>query len=121
KHGLLLFYNDKVSDIWNESPSLYSRITSLKWYKPDGTALAEDQHPSSVALQCQRSFHNERYFIESRGGSRRIVVVNIDPVYDSNGELVGVLNIFKDITNKQEDIVLGRLTAIAESSDDAII
>jgi PAS domain S-box-containing protein len=65
---------------------------------------------------------NEEVVIERPDGSRVAVIVNIDPIFDDLGRLVGAINVFHETT------MLGhiaearaRLAAIVDSSDDAII
>jgi PAS domain S-box-containing protein len=65
---------------------------------------------------------NQDVVIERPDGSRVAVVVNIDPVYDERGRLVGAINVFhetKTLAHIAE--ARARLAAIVDSSDDAII
>jgi PAS domain S-box-containing protein len=60
--------------------------------------------------------------IERLNGSRGIALVDIEPLKDSDGNIVGAINCFQDATERKlgEDAAL-RLAAIVESSDDAIV
>jgi PAS domain-containing protein len=60
--------------------------------------------------------------IERPNGLRGIALVDIEALKDSNGNIVGAVNCFHDITERKhgEEAAL-RLAAIVESSDDAII
>jgi PAS domain-containing protein len=59
---------------------------------------------------------------ERPDGFRGIALVDIEAVMDSNGNIVGAVNCFQDITERKrhEEIAL-RLAAIVESSDNAIV
>ncbi|KRQ02378.1 hypothetical protein AOQ71_34690 [Bradyrhizobium manausense] len=60
--------------------------------------------------------------IERPDGARGIALVNIDVIKDSDGNIVGAVNCFQDITERKsgEEAAI-RLAAIIESSDDAIV
>jgi PAS domain S-box-containing protein len=76
----------------------------------------------AVALRDGHSFRNEEVIIESPDGKRISVLVNIDPIYDSNGRIAGAINAFHDITPlRQAEETKARLAAIVETSDDAIV
>ena len=60
--------------------------------------------------------------IERPNGLRGIALVDIEALRDSDGNIVGAINCFQDITERKhsEEAAL-RLAAIVESSDDAIV
>ena len=72
---------------------------------------------------------NQEAVIEREDGERRVVLVNIDPIKNAEGLLIGAVNCFSDISGRrraeQEREELGearqRLAAIVETSEDAII
>jgi PAS domain-containing protein len=59
---------------------------------------------------------------ERPNGSRGIALVDIEAIKDSDGNIVGAVNCFQDVTQRRraDDAAL-RLAAIVESSDDAIV
>lgn len=60
--------------------------------------------------------------IERPDGSRITVIVNIRPLKNERGEILGAINCFVDITErKQAEELRARLAAIVEFSDDAMI
>jgi PAS domain S-box-containing protein len=76
----------------------------------------------AIAVKRGRPARNEEAIIERLDGSRAILRVNIDPLYDMNGRLCGAINVFEDITDlKQAERASRQLAAIVESSEDAII
>lgn len=127
QEGVITFYNEKAEEIWGRSPQLndYNETRfcgSLRLFNADGTVMAHDQSPMAQALRYKKSFRSEEMEIERPDGKKIWIVVNIDPVFDNNGELTGAVNIFQDITErKQGSEVATRLAAIVESSEDAII
>ena len=128
--GVITFYNERAVELWGRAPkigdSAESFCGSLRLFKPDGSPLRHDQTPMAAALCDGRSFRNEGAVIERPDGTRITVLVNIEPVHDKSGRLVGVINVFHDTTALKDaeravQEVNARLAAIVESSDDAII
>jgi PAS domain S-box-containing protein len=73
-------------------------------------------------LRTGVSVREREVHIERPNGSRGIALVDIEAIKDSDGNIVGAVNCFQDITARRlaEDTAL-RLAAIVESSDDAIV
>jgi PAS domain S-box-containing protein len=91
-------------------------------YHADGTYMAHCDTPVALALTTGVSIHDEEVVIARPDGSRVTVSVHIDPIRDTDGTIVGVVNFFHDITErKQAERATGLLAAIVDSSDDAII
>ena len=60
--------------------------------------------------------------IERPDGSRWAALAHANPFFDEGGELVGALNVLVDITDRRrEELTRAHLSAIVDSSDDAII
>jgi PAS domain-containing protein len=60
--------------------------------------------------------------LERPNGKRGIALVNIEAIKDSEGNIVGAVNCFQDVTGrKHAEDAARRLAAIVESSDDAIV
>jgi PAS domain S-box-containing protein len=65
---------------------------------------------------------NQEVVIERSDGSRITTLVNIDPLTNSAGKIIGAINIFEDVTDwRKAEQASRRLAAIVESSEDAII
>lgn len=50
------------------------------------------------ALRSGTPARDQKVIVERPDGSRVSVVVNIDPLYDKDGTLVGAVNCFQDIS-----------------------
>jgi PAS domain S-box-containing protein len=100
--GAITFYNDHAALLWGRAPRLGdsdSRFCgSFKLWRPDGSFLPHDETPMAVALHEGREFRNQEVVIERPDGTRITVLVNIDPVRDAEGRLVGAVNVFHDTT-----------------------
>jgi PAS domain S-box-containing protein len=127
KNGVITFFNDSAANLWGRTPRLndstdLSFSGSLKMYTPQGDVIPHHEFPMAKALRFKKSIRDEEITIEKPDGSRLSFIVNIEILFDVNGELSGAINVFQDITEKKKaEIGLRRLAAIVESSEDAII
>jgi PAS domain S-box-containing protein len=73
-------------------------------------------------LRTGISVREQEVHIERPDGLRGIALVDIEAIKDSDGNIVGAVNCFQDVTERKrsEEAAL-RLAAIVESSDDAIV
>jgi PAS domain S-box-containing protein len=91
-------------------------------FRPDGNLLQHDQCPMADVLRTGVSVHEQEVHIERPNGSRGIALVNIEAIKDSDGNIVGAVNCFQDVTErKHAEDAARRIAAIVESSDDAIV
>ena len=58
---------------------------------PDGSPIPHSQGPMAIAVKTGKPARNEEAMIERPDGSRAILRVNIDPLYDINGRLAARL------------------------------
>jgi signal transduction histidine kinase len=115
--GRLTYYNKRAVELWGRDPGLNdsSRFcASFRLYQLDGTPLPHDQTPMSEAVRSGRSPQpNLEVIIERLDGSRIIVLVNIAVMKNPEGEPIGAINCFQDITeNKRTE---AKLASAAES------
>jgi PAS domain S-box-containing protein len=100
--GEITFYNERAAELWGRKPEpgdIDERFCgSYRLWRPDGTRLPHHQTPMALAVRQGLAFRNEEVVIERPDGTRINVLVNIDPLYDDNGNLVGAINAFHDTT-----------------------
>jgi PAS domain S-box-containing protein len=124
--GRITFYNANAARLWGRAPQIDETdehfCGSHRLWRPDGTLLAYDQSPMAQAVMHGRSTRNEEVIIEHPGGSRVAVIVNIDPLRDESGQLVGAINVFHEAQVLRHSIeAQATLAAIVDCSDDAIV
>ena len=124
--GVIAWYNSRAAELWGRVPvpgDTDERFCgAFKLYHGDGTPMAHCDTPVALALQTGTSVHEEEVVIERPDGSRVSVSVYIDPIRDSDGEIVGAVNFFQDISErKQAERTTSLLAAIVDSSDDATV
>ena len=125
--GRITFFNRRAVEIWGRKPKLNdSREKISGSFLSIGLvrlAFSYSQGPMAMAVKTGKPVRNEEAIIERPDGSRIILTVNIDPLFDSDGRLCAAINVFEDVTYlKQAEQASRRLAAIVESSNnDAII
>jgi PAS domain S-box-containing protein len=126
RDGLVRRYNRRAAELWGRSPELGDPdgrfCGSSRMFQPDGSPLPHHQCPMAEVLRTGVSVRDREVHIERPNGSRGIALVDIEAIKDSDGNIVGAVNCFQDVTARRlaEDAAL-RLAAIVESSDDAIV
>jgi two-component system CheB/CheR fusion protein len=124
--GLVRRYNRRAAELWGRSPTIGDPnerfCGSYRMFRPDGSLLPHHQCPMADVLRTGVSVREREVHIERPNGSRGIALVDIEAIKDGDGNIVGAVNCFQDITGRRlaEDAAL-RLAAIVESSDDAIV
>jgi PAS domain S-box-containing protein len=126
RDGVVLQYNRRAAELWGRSPELGDPnerfCGSYRMFRPDGSLLPHHQCPMADVLRTGVSVREQEVHIERPNGSRGIALVDIEPVRDSDGNIVGAVNCFQDITErKRNEEAAQRLAAIVESSHDAIV
>jgi PAS domain S-box-containing protein len=125
RDGLVVRYNRRAAELWGRSPKLGDPnerfCGSFRMFRPDGSLLPHHQCPMADVLRTGISVRQQEVHIERPNGSRGIALVDIEAVRDSDGNVVGAVNCFQDITErKRVEETAQRFAAIVESSHDAI-
>ncbi|MFO7445973.1 MAG: PAS domain S-box protein [Ignavibacteriaceae bacterium] len=124
--GRITYYNRRAAELWGREPKLFDNdekfCGSYKLYNPDGSQLPHYLTPMARVLTGGEPLNDLEIIIERPDSSRIVVKVNIEPILDFKGNLIGAINVFQDITEqKNSEYMIKHLAAIVESSDDAII
>ncbi len=104
--GRITFYNDQAAELWGRRPNLgdsesrFYESPKLLW--PDGTPLPHDKTPMVDAVQDGTALHGQEVIIERSDGTKRHVIVHIDPLRNGEGQIIGVVNLFTDITARKQ-------------------
>jgi PAS domain S-box-containing protein len=124
--GLIVYFNDHAVDVWGRAPRLNDSIDrfcgSFRLFHSDGRPMGHDECWMALALKTGQDYIGQEIILERPDGSRRTVLAHASPVTDDDGILHGAVNILVDITDRKEaERESSFLSAIVESSDDAII
>jgi PAS domain S-box-containing protein len=103
--GRITFFNHRAAELWGREPRLSDAdekfCGSFALYRADGSPLAHADTPMAIAVRTGRATHGEEVTMERPDGSRIVVSVNIEPLYDTQGKLSGAINAFQDITQRK--------------------
>ena len=105
--GLVRRYNRQAAELWGRSPELGNPderfCGSHRMFQPDGSQLPHHQCPMADVLRTGVSVRQQEVHIERPDGSRGIALVDMEPVRDSDENLVGAVNCFQDITERKRN------------------
>ena len=104
--GRIVRVNRKAAELWGRTPRLHDtvqrfcgcfRVESL-----DGQFIAPDQTPMARAVLHGESFEGTEAMVQNPDGKRWVARVNVKPLRDARGIVVGAINCFEDITQAHE-------------------
>jgi PAS domain-containing protein len=88
---------------WGRTPSLgtsekYCGSHLLRY--PSGDLMPHELSPSSMVINNGGTVRNADVICEHPNGNRLLALVNVFPIRDNEGEVVGAVNIFRHNTSK---------------------
>jgi PAS domain S-box-containing protein len=122
--GRLTHFNPAAVEFSGRTPELGTDQWCVSWklYYPDGRPMPHDECPMAIALKEGRIIQGAEAIAERPDGTRRWFIPYPTPLKDSQGRIIGGINMLLDITErKQAEEATAHLAAIVASSDDAII
>ena len=124
--GVITYYNRRAAELWGREPAIGDTderfCGSFRLFRANGKPLHYAETPMAQVLNGAAPVRSQEVVIERPDGSRITVLVNIDPITNALGEIIGAVNVFADVTElKQAERASRQLAAIVESSEDAII
>lgn len=123
--GVIKMYNRRAAELWGREPKLGDTderfCGSYRLYRPDGSFLPHAETPMADVLR-NGGHRDEDVVIERPDGTRIVVRVSIAALRDSQGQLIGAVNAFQDITERrQAEEAAAYLAAVVDSAEDAIV
>ena len=105
--GVIDYCSDRAVELWGRRPDIGDTDERFcgahKLYRPDGSYLPHAKCPMADVLNGTVSgVHDAEVHIERPDGSRVIVIVNIAPLIDGDGMIVGAVNSFYDIADRRQ-------------------
>ena len=103
--GVIQEFNRCAAELWGRTPALGDTderfCGSQKMFRPDGSVMRHDECPMArvVAGEVPEVTNGEVVLLRP-DGSRITVIVNIRPLKDANGRVIGAINCFYDITER---------------------
>ncbi|MGF1627578.1 MAG: PAS domain S-box protein [Alphaproteobacteria bacterium] len=103
--GTIVQFNGLAAKLWGQAPVAgdpsQRYCGSLRLFNPDGTPLPHHLCPMAEALRAGTSTRDREVTIERPDGSRIIALVNIDPIHDERGRIIGAINCMRDVTDQR--------------------
>lgn len=105
--GMITFFNKHAAELWGRKPALGDTDERFcgahMLYRVDGSFLPHDQCPMAAVLAGKvTGIYGAEVQVERPDGSRVIVIVNIAPLVDDDGVIVGAVNSFRQKTISRE-------------------
>ena len=103
--GILQNYNNRAVELWGGEPALGDPAQrycgSLRIFSPDGQLVPHHESKMVEVLRTGIEARDLEAVIERPDGSRITVLVNIVPLRNGEGTLIGAMNCFQDITDRK--------------------
>jgi two-component system NarL family sensor kinase len=103
--GAIQSYNDRAVELWGREPKLGDPAQrycgSLRLYSPDGKLVPHQESKMAEVLRTGIEARDLEVIIERPDGSCITVLINIVPLRNGDGELMGAMNCFQDMTDRK--------------------
>ena len=105
--GTITYYNALAAELWGCKPDIGDTdrkfCGSHMLYRLDGSFMQHDQSPMADVLAGKASgIYDAEVYIERPDRSRVIVIVNIAPLIDDKGVIVGAVSSFRENPLRQQ-------------------
>src|ERR1700720_529619 len=103
--GIIQSYNKRAVELWGREPkpgdTAQRYCASLRLYSPEGKLVPHEESEMAEVLRTGVPAHDLEVVIKRPEGSCITVLVNIAPLRNGKGELIGAMNCFQDITERK--------------------
>ena len=104
--GIIQSYNNRAVELWGREPksgdTAQRYCASLRLYSPEGKLVPHQESKMAEVLRTGVPAHDVEVVIERPDGSCMTALVNIAPLRNGKGELIGAMNCFQDITERKQ-------------------
>jgi len=105
--GVIREFNKRAAELWGRTPAQGDTderfCGSFKLFRPDGSFMPHEQSPmAGVVSGTISEARDAEVLIERPDGSRVTVIVNIRPLKNQRGEIMGAINCFYDISQRKQ-------------------
>ncbi len=104
--GLILRVNRKATELWGRTPRLQDSADrfcgSFRVESLDGQVIPPDQLPMARAVLLGEGARGVEAVVQNSDGRRWIARVDVEPLRDAQGLLIGAINCFQDVTAEHE-------------------
>ena len=101
--GRILQYNRRAVELWGGAPEpgqTHDQFTAqCKFFGDAGEVLPRSK--LADVLQTGRAIADEEVTVQRPDGTEIAVLLNIDPLFNAQGKLIGAINCFQDVTERR--------------------
>jgi PAS domain S-box-containing protein len=105
KDGALVRYNRRAAELWGWAPAAADRqprfCGAYRAYRNTGEVLLLSEAPMSEVLRTGKPVRDREVIVERPDGSRMTILANLDPLFGLDGEIVGGVSCFQDISARK--------------------
>jgi PAS domain S-box-containing protein len=102
-NGRITFFNKACIEMAGRTPQIGEEwCVTWRLYTADGTPLPHDQCPMAVALKEDRQVRGVEAMAERPDGTFVPFIPYPTPLHDSDGKLIGAINMLVDITERKQ-------------------
>jgi signal transduction histidine kinase/ActR/RegA family two-component response regulator len=104
RDATIQYYNPRATELWQREPKVGvdQHCGSMTLWLPNGTLLPHAQSPMMEVMRTGIPARNVEVFIERPDGSRLPVIVNFAALKNAQGEIVGAVTSFDDISERKQ-------------------
>ena len=127
--GVIQNFNRHAAELWGRAPMAGDTderfCGSYKLFRTDGSFMPHEQCPMAEVVSGKiPEARDAEVLIERPDGSRVTVIVNIRPLKNERGEIIGAINCFYDISERkhaeaERERLLGREQAARQEAEAA--
>jgi PAS domain S-box-containing protein len=104
--GTIQSYNSRAVELWGREPkpgdTAQRYCAALRLWSPDGKLVPHEESKMAEVLRTGVPAHDLEVVIERPDRSCITVLVNIAPLRNDKGGLIGAMNCFQDITERKQ-------------------
>ncbi|MHB0768813.1 HWE histidine kinase domain-containing protein [Bradyrhizobium sp. 5.13L] len=104
--GQIVRVNHRAVQLWGRAPKLRDAAQkfcgSFRVETLDGDFVPPEETPMARAVLTGRSFEGFEAIVHNPDGRRWVARVNVAPLRDEDGEIVGGINCFLDVTHEHD-------------------
>lgn len=104
KDGFITMFNDAAVQLWGRVPEIGKDLWCGSWriYNTDGSEMPLNACPMAVTLKTGIPIAGQDIIVERPDGVRRNILPHPKPLFNSEGEIVGAMNMLLDITEQMK-------------------
>jgi PAS domain S-box-containing protein len=104
--GHILRVNRTAVELWGQAPRMLDPTQrfcgSYRAEGLDGTLILPNQTPMARAVQHGESFKGVEARVQNPDGKRWLARIDIEPLRDADGAVIGAVNCFQDVTHEHD-------------------